>query len=215
MPMTISICCLTECKPFTDRFLLDMKSIAKELNAEFVLGADGCEELARKYTDKVIPVKSKGYLESVLQEVLDFCTGDYVFRLDDDERVSNSLLEWFHTTELSSPTYSFRRFELYGDENHYLTHHLVHPSMSPRLTTKELAICKDMIHGHFVEYGTVVEQPILHYKFLVKTYKERLEVANKYESIAENAGLGLYKVWTLPEDVDEVLDTIKEIEPGV
>jgi hypothetical protein len=72
-----------------------------------------------------------------------------------------------------------------------------------------------MIHGHFVPYGTVIKQPILHYKFLIKTYEERLEIANRYESVAKNAGLGAYRVWTLPEDIEGVTNTIKEIEPGV
>jgi len=211
----LSICCLTQCKPHSHKFLIAMRYLADYLDAEFVLGADGCEEIAREYTDRVIPVKSKGYLESVLQEVLDFCTGDYIFRLDDDERVSNSLFNWFCDTPLTSPTYSFRRLELYGDDQHYLAHQSLYPSVSPRLSTRQYAICKDNIHGHFVPYGEVVEQPILHYKFLIKTYEERLEIANRYESIAKNAGLGSYKVWTLPEDIEGVIDTIKEIEPGV
>jgi len=213
--MKLSICCLTKFESHSHRFLTEMVSLAKSLNAEFVLGADGKEEKARQYTDKVVPVKSKGYLESVLQEVLDACTGDYVFRLDDDEMVSNSLYTWFKTTELTSPTYSFYRYELYKDENHYITHHSLFPSVSPRLTTKEWAICKDIIHGHFVPYGTVVKQPILHHKFLVKTYEERLEIATRYEGVTKNAGLGSYRVWTLPEDIPGVLDTVKEIEIGV
>lgn len=213
MTTSLSICCLTKCEPFSHRFLLEMKELADSLNAEFVLGADGCEEKAREYTDRVIPVVSKGYLESILQEVLNFCNGDYIFRLDDDERLSNSLYKWVHDIVLVEPIYSFRRYELYKDENYYLT--ALHPSVSSRLTTKRWAVCHDMIHGHFVPYGTVIEHPILHYKFLVKSYEERLKLAEKYESITKNAGLGTYKSYTLPEDVDGILETLKEIEEGI
>lgn len=210
----LSICCVTRCEPFSHRFLLGMKNLADSLEAEFIIGADaGCEEKAKEYSDKVIPVKSKGYIESILQEVLDACTGEYIFRLDDDELVSSELFKWFHETKFSAEVYSFRRLELYQDEYHYISHPSVHPNVNPRMTTKALAVCKDIIHGHFTDgYGTVVEAPILHYKFLLKSYEERLELANKYESIAPQAGLGSYKVWTLPEDVEGVIGTLKRIE---
>ncbi len=90
------------------------------------------------------------------------------------------------------------------------------PSTHLRLTNKANANWGRQIHGHFFgTYGVTIEHPILHHKFLVKSYEERVKIAERYESISAGAGSAGYLTFTLPEDVPEAMASFSKIKEGV
>ncbi|RPI95498.1 MAG: hypothetical protein EHM40_02790 [Chloroflexi bacterium] len=187
--MKLSILCVTKNEPRAKPFLADMCLVAEALGAEFVKVVDGTD------------VHSGGYLESVLDEAVAMCHGDYVLRLDDDEMIGEDFVDWLSRGEFDSGIYTFPRWNLWGDEKHYIVNDMLYPDLQTRLTAKELAGGRQTIHsGSPFGIGMVMSFPILHYKYLVKSYAERKAIAQIYERIVPGAGFGFYKIYSLPED---------------
>ena len=191
-----------------------MSSWCKQRNAEFVLGVDGSDiqiERAYEYSSKVVPVKSLGYLESVLDSVVSECSGDYIFRLDDDEFFSSTLSEWLSKDTFRHSLYHFPRANLWGDERHFIVNDGLYPDVQVRFSTKAQALGRDKIHciSPF-GFGQYVQARILHYKFLVKSYEERREIAKTYELVRKGAGLGEFKRYSLPEDVFDNIEVMEK-----
>jgi len=92
----ISIVCVSKCDTYALPFLERMHNLADYLAGEFLLAIDVTEDHEKAmdwvisfapYADRVIPVQTKGYVESVLDKVLGMVNGLWVLRLDDDESV--------------------------------------------------------------------------------------------------------------------------------
>lgn len=174
---------------------------------EFVLGADGrdAQNVAENFSTNVIPVTTGGYIETVLEDVMSRCSGDYILRLDDDEALSEALLEWILKENLTEKTYTFFRANLWRDTKHFIKK--IWPDSQTRLTRKDCSTWSKEIHSISPHgFGVEVPKAILHYKFLVKSYPERIEIARKYESIRDGAGFGEYKKFSLPEEIDNSND---------
>jgi len=186
----ISILCVTKNEPHAEPFLTAMENDAKVIGAEFVRVVDG------------VDVHSNGCIESVLDQAVSMCHGDYVLRLDDDESLSGGLRRWLQVpSSLASGIYTFPRRNLWGNDTHYITNDLLCPDLQTRLTTKDKAGGRGMIHGGSpFGIGTIISLPILHHKYLVRSYEERKAIAETYESISPGAGFGFYKIYSLPED---------------
>ena len=209
--MTLSIVCVTNCEPHAGKFLKRMRADADILGAELVLGFD-CAEIPQEFVglaDVAVIVKSKGYLESVLDEVLAKCTGDYILRLDDDETISGSLMDWLQAEWYESgDVFAFPRPYFWEDTRHFLPALL--PDYQTRLTTKAKAGGRREIHvGSPFGTGQLVPFPIEHHKFLVKTRAQREEIAARYESIRQGAGtLPYFGMYNLPEKYFEHLEVM-------
>lgn len=201
----LSLVCVSQLEPHSIRFLKQMSEWCKNRNFEFVLGVDGSDiqvEKAYEFTSKVVPVKSDGYLESVLDDVKSKCSGDYIMRLDDDESMSIGLSSFLTKLDFPHGVYTFSRANLWGDEHHFITNGGLYPDIQTRLFRADLAGGRTQIHRLSPHgFGKVLPLRILHYKFLVKSYEERLEIAKRYETVEKGAGLGeVYKKFNLPED---------------
>ena len=200
--MTLSIVCVTNCEPHALKFIEHFRQCADSLHAELIIGIDNHNaplELVR-LADIVVEVKSKGYIESVLDQVMDQCAGDYVLRLDDDEKISASLLSWLKTREYESgDVFAFPRPYFWGDEKHILADLL--PDLQTRLTTWSKAGGRYKIHaGSPFGTGKIIQHPIEHYKFLVKTREQREEIMRRYESIRPGAGTErCFGMYNMPE----------------
>ena len=197
----LNILCVTNGDTHAERFVKTMREQADLLGAELVLGLDG--KAARglgQYADTAINLKSAGYLESVLEQAIGACKGEYIFRLDDDERISPALLDWLESGEYAGgDVYAFPRPYLIGDERHMVVE--LYPDLQTRLTTRAKAGGRAAIHqGSPYGTGRIIPYAIEHHKLLVKTLKQREEIARRYESVRTGAGYSdIYGMYNLPE----------------
>lgn len=189
-------------------FVQTMQDQADHLGACFMIGADGEEAYRLSYfADRVAPINSMGYLESVLDEVTKLVDTPYVLRLDDDERMSQSLLWWLKSGEYTRyDIVTFPRANLWGDREHFLKEEPWWMDAQTRLGKVEKMLGRDRIHkGNPAGSGITVPYAIEHHKFLVRDYAERLKIAEQYEKVQPGAGKGEYLPYNLPEDTGRKL----------
>ena len=221
--MTLSILCVTKGEQYSRPFLLWMNALATRLEeAEFVVAVDGDEnavasvqELLRPLAG-VLQVESKGYIESVLDQAVAACAGEYVLRLDDDERCSPAMEKWLEDQAyVAAPHWKFPRAHVSTDSSR---HAIVNPPLWPdhqtRLSLKEKSGGRRTVHAGS-PYGGGKEAPVLieHWKFRVKDASERRRIAEVYDSVTPGYGTGGMKAFNLPEEVftDFVLRPIAEL----
>lgn len=205
--MTLSLLCITKNEPHAAEFLRALRGVANRLGAEFVVVSDGFSTItARNLADEYLVVESNGSIESVLDEAVAACSGDYILRIDDDEKISAEMIVWLDTSEYTqSDVWSFPRRHLWGDG--YLTNAPLYPDLQTRLTTKAKAGGRKQVHdGSPYGAGQVASRHILHHKFLIKDYQKRKELAEKYDQLRPGAGTGQWLPFNLPEEAFENLE---------
>lgn len=190
--MSLSILCVTRGEPFALAFLRDTEKVAGHLFAEFVPVADG-EAASRALADcGHVPycVDSAGYIESVLDEAVGFCRGDYVLRLDDDERISPAMVRWLGTRAyLGADHWAFPRANLWGDANSVLVNPPLWPDLQTRLSVKAKAGGRHGVHdGSPFGTGRIAPAVIEHHKYLVKDRAQREAQARAYDAARPGAG---------------------------
>lgn len=212
--LNLSILCVTKAEDCVLDLLHKLEMDALYLSAEFVLVADG-EEAHRKLThsgfDRLakgsnIPiVHSKGYIESVLDEAVEYTTRDYILRIDDDESTSPPMLEWLLSGVWAShDNWTFPRAHLWGDDGHYISNSPLWPDYQTRLSVKAKSGGRLAIHAPSpYGAGEIAPVPILHHKFLVRSYQDRVRILDGYEHMQEGAGKGFIS-FSLPESVGVV-----------
>lgn len=77
--------------PVLDGCLRSAAAVADEVVVVDMESDDGTEGIARRYTDRYFTVPHVGYVEPARQAAIEKATGDWVFVLDADERVSPAL----------------------------------------------------------------------------------------------------------------------------
>lgn len=207
---SLTFVCITKGEPHAFDYLNLMRTAAILLDAKLLIASDGHAFDAgyeHHLADQWIYVESKGYIESVLDEVMGHVETDYVFRIDDDEHFSYSLIKWLKEGQYTEQQiWAFPRCNMWN-ETHFINERPLFPDQQTRLTTKQKAlgwVQNTIHHGCPHGAGTVVPHAILHDKFIVKGYEQRKALADHYESIAEGGGHGaIYKPFQLPEDVYE------------
>lgn len=178
----MSIVTVTPAKPNSEAFLLHMRHLADDLGAELVIGYDtrygiAGMELAHKYSDLTVLVKSKGYIESVLQDVIDASNGTWILRLDDDEMVTPAMWQWlkdrkYDTKETQS--WGFAEATLWPTTMTFISSHPFWPDVHPRLQTWKYAKWGRAPHsGPTHGPGLIAPAAIAHHKLLVKSLDER------------------------------------------
>lgn len=188
-----------------------MRQVAHNIGAELVLAIDQCDYYPAfaEEADRVAHVHSQGYIESVLDDALKVCAGEYVLRLDDDETCSPEMVEWLASgTWAQSDIWTFPRQHLWQDEQHYILNPPLWPDPQTRLMVREKAGARIGVH-QACPFGAGHDTfaPIRHHKFLVRTKRERIALAEHYERITAGAGLSpTYKPFQLPEDCYAELD---------
>lgn len=181
----LSIVCITTAEERSEPFLLHMRELADDLRAEFVVGYDtyyGHHNLARahKYSDVTAMVKSKGYIESVLQSVMESAAGTWILRLDDDEMASPAMWEWLKSREYTkqgTQIWSFPEAALWPTTMTFITNRRLWPDYHPRLVTWRYTKWDDRVHaGAPYGLGGIAPVAILHHKYLVKSLDERKRI---------------------------------------
>lgn len=205
----LSIVCVSRLEHFAGPFLEEMSWAAGALDAEFVLALDRVPSgaltdlhLNWQALPKVVSVESHGYVESVLDHVLEHATGEYILRLDDDEKCSQAMFEWLENREYRAAAHwKFPTANLWGDENSVLTMPPLWPDPHTRLSRKQFAGGRHHPHAGS-PYGGGEYAPVIHehHKFLVKTRAEREIIAARYDAIGEGYGTGDgLRPFSLPE----------------
>lgn len=205
----LSFLCVTRGEKCVLDLLSKMYIDARSIGAEFCVFADGQEVLNNLDDwlcyDYLAVVESRGYIESVLDECLVILQesglgGRYIFRLDDDESLSNPLLNWLSEGKYRShPHWKFNRAHLWQDDKTVIVNPPLYPDHQTRLSTREMSLGRTSIHcGSPFGGGELCPYPILHHKFLVKSIEERQKIVDRYESVQHGAGEA-FKIFSVPE----------------
>jgi hypothetical protein len=177
----ISVLCVTRGEPHSERFLRHFALVAKFLGAEFVVGADRAPHV-QALGGKVVPVdcSSCPAVETVLEEAVAVCSGDWILRLDDDESVSLAMLYWMMTFDFSrGEAVAFPRAHLWGDEATAMTNPGYWPDWQMRLSLRKWAVRK-VLHEPAARIDIVAPACLLHHVYLVRDRAARKECAERY-----------------------------------
>ncbi len=203
--MTLSLLLVTKAERYAQPFLAAADDLAYDLGAQLVLACDGEDAIARlgtfMATDAAVLVRSQGYLESVLDQAIEACTGDYILRIDDDERCSPAMVRWLRDERyLAADHWKFSRAHLWRDTGHLILSNQLWPDLQTRLSMAAKAGGRRSIHAGSPFGGGELAPVILeHHKFLVKTKHEREAIARAYDRVATGAGTGGMLPFSLPE----------------
>ena len=203
----LSLLCVTKAEPHAKRFLAEMLDLGRQLEAEVIFAADGVAAMGQivAWGLPVLSMRgvvSKGYLESVLDEAVEFCSRDYVLRLDDDEGCSKAMVRWLTNRAYESGNHwKFDRVHLWGDCRTALVTPQLYPDAQTRLSVKRLAGGRSVIHAGSPHGGGLVAPcAIEHHKLLVKTLEERRAIVRRYDLVNPGSGTS-FAAFSVPEDV--------------
>jgi hypothetical protein len=202
----LTILTVTKVEPFSPNFLLAMQDLARTLGCEFVIAADGqvaeFKANALCHYSRIVRVDSVGFLESVHDDAIKAIKTPYVLRLDDDEKASPAMIDWLSDRAYrAADHWKFARANLWTPTT-YIRSGQLWPDHQTRLSIKAKAQGRNAIHaGSPFGGGRIAPVAIEHYKFIVKSYTDRLKIAQSYDKIMNGSGTGGMKAFNLPEDV--------------
>ena len=200
----LSVLCVSRGASFALPFVQAHDGLARRLGAEFVLVADGdaAADRLRTIAEPRLTVHSRGYLESVLEEALGACHGEYVLRLDDDETVSEELERWLRACcHLAGDHWKFPRAWLWRDARQFLAMPPFWPDDQTRLSVRAKAGGRSFIHaGSPFGGGEAAPGAIEHHAFLVKRREEREALVAHYDRVQPGAG-SAFRGFYLPEEL--------------
>jgi hypothetical protein len=196
--MTLSILCVTRAAHAVRSLLADMAHVATKLGAQFTLLADGqmAQFELRDYPVNLVPVTSLGFVESVLDYGVQRCSGDYILRLDDDEKCSPAMVEWLQRRAYETEDHwKFPRMHLWNNSQTVLMTPQLFPDHQTRLSTAAKSGGRHTLHA-MSPYGGGMLAPVAieHHKFLIYSRIERERTAAKWHQDDMRA-------FSLPEDV--------------
>lgn len=195
--MSLSILCVTQFETWAVPYLAQMSELCQFLGAEFVLLNDS----GRDTPWPSVRVRSKGYVESVLEQGVQLCSGGYVLRLDDDERCTPAMVRW-----LKDLSYEQDDHWKFATANMWTLTHFIHmppvwPDHHTRLSVKSKAGGRHAPHCGS-PYGGGQLAPVIfeHHKFVIKTLEQRKKIAAGYDAYAEGYGTSdNMRPFSLPE----------------
>lgn len=203
--MKLSILCVTRAESRAMPFLAEMALLAENLKAEFVIGADGADArdtLAEApYECTITPLHASGAIEHVLDDAVASCQGEYVLRLDDDERCSFAMMRWLMTGEWETRDHwTFPRVTFWKNVTTVLMHPLFFPDVQTRLSVKAKAGGRPRIH-QCSPFGGGKFAPVMieHHKLLVKSLEERRALRARYDALSPQTAR--INATAVPEDL--------------
>ena len=178
--MSISVLCVTRGEPHTPRFLDHFALVAALLQAELVIARDRCDIAVAGA--KVIDVNCSAcpMIETVLEEAVAACEGEWILRLDDDETVSFAMLGCLLAADLTRyEAVGFPRAHLWGDEHTAITNPDFWPDVQMRYSKRQWAVRKTLHEGP-ARVDAVAPGCLLHHVYLVRDREARKECAERY-----------------------------------
>jgi len=204
----MTILCVSTLEDRAFPFFKKMREHADYLGAEFFLVGDcPTEEAYEKLLEissmniahRLMMVKSKGYIESVLTSVYEDVKTTWAMRLDDDEEMSSGLVQWIKDRKhMQSKKWQVPTMNLYSPQEYFVEKPLF-PDIHLRLSTWKTHPKVSRVHDGFA-LAPLCPYSILHHKFVIKPYEERIKIAERYDLISEGAGTGTHLPFNLPED---------------
>lgn len=194
----LSILCVTTGRDRAQPFLEHFMELAEKLDAECVIVRDGED------------VHSKGYIESVLDEAIARTSGEYILRLDDDERCSPAMVQWLEAREYEKGDhFTFPRVHFWGDSQSVILEQYYFPDLQTRLSVRAKAGGRGEIHlGSPFGAGEVTRVCLEHWVYLVKTYEERCATGVHYNEIRAGADGGVFRASSIEDEHPEGLQLI-------
>lgn len=209
MPPVISIVTITPADSKAVPFLRKIRDFADKIGAEFLILVDTAitkdgYENAPQLAHTVVYAEGNGCLESLINLAYKAAKGTWVLRLDDDEEMSPAMQDWIMRREFrESQLWAFPTMALWGSPEEFITSYPLWHDPHVRLMTSKFTSVEWPKIPHAVPSigpGKLAPVGILHYKYLLSSYEERLALAEHYDSIHEGAGTGAHLPFTLPED---------------
>lgn len=205
----LSILTVTKAEAYVIPFLREMKNVAEQANAEFVVAGDGPEAMKKLRgwglgdEEVLVSVASKGYIESILDQALNCCGGRYILRIDDDEFMSSEMQRWVvDESYTEADHWKFARAHLWGNRKQYIDAAPLWPDHQTRLSVRKKAGNRTFIHSGSPFGGGKLAPVILeHAKFLVKSREERQAIADRYDSFGVGLGSHGMTAFNIPEKV--------------
>lgn len=182
----LSILCVSKGEGYSVPFREELERLAQILAADYVeFDGSGAE-----------------YIEQVLDEAVACCPDGYILRIDDDERVSQSMQEWLLLrTYRDADHWSFPRMHLWPTPATFIDSPPLWPDQQTRLSVKAKSGSRHEVHaGSPFGSGRLADVAIEHWKFIARSYEERMALVNHYEETQAGAGYG-FAAFSLPEDV--------------
>lgn len=175
---------------------------------------DGTLSIAKKYTDKIFPHKSEGYVEPSRNFAISKATGDWILILDADEVVSASLASKLQEiANESSKADCVRIARKNIIFNKWIQHTGWWPDYNIRFFKKGSVTWPNKIHAQAEVHGMVIdlgpseEHAITHYNY--DSISQFLQKLDKYTTVAAQEKLAADKKfsWTeiLVNPVEEFL----------
>lgn len=197
--MKLSIICVTQADAKVRPFLQHFISLAHILGAEIIFGCHGAPAVQWLETQKGLDgVFVEGqFIEEMLDPVIAACQGNYILRLDDDERCSAGLVNWLKSGEwVRRDSWFFSRRHLWPDERHCLAGQPYFPDFQVRLSVKRQARRQPKLHAAhaYPAYRAPGMAYLEHHVFLVRSRAERQMVTAKYETLRTGANFPLEQV---------------------
>jgi hypothetical protein len=194
----LSILCVTKPSERAQPFIVNMSILADRLDAEFILAVDG------------VDVHSKGYIESVLDDAIALTHGDYILRLDDDERCSPAMVRWLEAREYETGDhFTFPRVHFWGDSSSVIVEEHYFPDFQTRLSVRAKAGGRNQIHmGSPYGAGEITRVCLEHWVYLAKSYEERCATGVRYNQIRAGADGGVFRSSSIEDEHPEGLRLI-------
>jgi hypothetical protein len=187
MPERLSLLCVTRGEKHTPRFFGHFSLLANLLRAELVIGCDRCDVDVPDAKKVHLDASSCPVVETILEEAVSHCSGEYVLRLDDDETVSLAMAGYLMAGDWQKhEAIGFPRAHLWVNESIMLTDAHWWPDVQMRLSLKKHAVRK-FVHEGAPRLDVVVGGALLHHLWLVRTREERLETCRRYHAAANQA----------------------------
>lgn len=178
--MSLSVLCVTRGEPHTPRFLHHFSLVAAFLRAELVVARDRCDVVVDGARTIDVDCSACPMIETVLEEAVAACRGDWILRLDDDETVSFAMLGCLLAADLSKcEAVGFPRAHLWGDERTMLTNAEYWPDVQMRFSKRQWAVRRTLHEGP-PRMDAVAPACILHHVYLVRDREARRECAERY-----------------------------------
>jgi hypothetical protein len=212
---TLSVCCITRgpCR----RVSLQL-GLLRDVAAEVVVAVDDRlepESLGplRAVADELVLYPYEEPVDRPVGWVHSLCRGDWILWLDDDELVSQALLDSLDALLRAPDTthYWLPRRWLYGDSSTMLDDPPWNPDYQLRLVRNDPALLwfPGVTHWPIEAVGPhrYVEAPLYHTDLLLNPLERRREKSSRYERLLPGkriSGLPLNHAYYLPEDRGEL-----------
>lgn len=201
----------------SEKYISTLLSVLTKNYQDVIVGIDSkttdkTREVVAKYKCRIIEINNKfNYVEPILGRFLDSCRFNWIMRLDDDELISNGLVE-FTRRDLKKSTSDVigihRKWcRLKNGKFEWFNYPQYGFDWQFRLYKKDKVKFDGKIHTPGFEYNNPgfvpVDGYIMHLNWIYQTYEERKAKVEKYERICKGSG---HKEFYLYEDIKNFND---------